>query len=95
MSTVVLMCKINSLDTSTGCGCSIARIRFRWGRQGIDRLLRSDILKLVPKKLDYTNRNAWKIEIACALRIQQVARFIDVDDGLRHTRTSASFFKMK
>ena len=42
---------------------------------------RSDIPKLVPTKLDYSNWNAWKIEIVRALRLQQVAHYIGMDGG--------------
>ena len=50
-----------------------------------DRLSRLEIPKLVPTKLDYTNWNAWKIEIVCALCLQQVAHYIGMDGGVFKT----------
>ena len=50
-----------------------------------DRLSRSDIPNLTSTKLDYTNWNAWNIDIARALCLKQVAHYIGMDDGVRET----------
>ena len=46
-----------------------------------DRLLGSDIPKLLLTRMDCTNWNAWQIEIVRALRLQQVAHYIGLDGG--------------